>query len=97
MHREADQIKLGKQATELFSTGIACAFLMDSLGIKEQAPFKEVFFFSESNKAAALNLAIQANEALAVAGIPKNLNALQQDYKRELTPLQPAIRNGPKT
>jgi CHAT domain-containing protein/tetratricopeptide (TPR) repeat protein len=85
MRREADQIELGKQATEILGTGIACAFLMDSLGIKEQTPLKEAFFFSESNKAAALNLAIQQNEALVAAGIPESLNALQQDYKRELT------------
>jgi tetratricopeptide (TPR) repeat protein len=85
MRRETDQIELGKKATELFSAGIACAFLMDSLGMKEQAPLKQAFFFSESNKAAALNLAIQESEALVAAGIPQSLNALQQDYKRELT------------
>jgi tetratricopeptide (TPR) repeat protein len=85
MRREADQIELGKRATEFLSTGAACAFLMDSLGIKEQAPLKDAFFFSESNKAATLNLAIQANEALVAAGIPESLNTLQQDYKRELT------------
>jgi CHAT domain-containing protein/Tfp pilus assembly protein PilF len=85
MRRESDQIELGNQATELFSTGIACAFLMDSLGFKEQSPLKEAFFFSESNKAAALNLAMQESEALVAAGIPESLNALQQDYKRELT------------
>jgi CHAT domain-containing protein len=85
MRRESDQIELGNQATELFSTGVACAFLMDSLGFKEQSPLKEAFFFSESNKAAALNLAMQESEALAAAGIPESLNALQQDYKRELT------------
>jgi tetratricopeptide (TPR) repeat protein len=85
MRRETDQIELGKQATRLLSTGIACAFLMDSLGFQEQAPLKEAFFFSESNKAAALNLAMQESEALVAAGIPESLNALQQDYKRELT------------
>jgi CHAT domain-containing protein/tetratricopeptide (TPR) repeat protein len=85
MRRETDQIELGKQATTLLSAGIACAFLIDSLGFKEQNPLKEAFFFSESNKAAALNLAMQENEALAAAGIPESLNALQQDYKRELT------------
>jgi CHAT domain-containing protein/tetratricopeptide (TPR) repeat protein len=85
MRRESDQIELGAQATELFSAGIACAFLMDSLGIKEENPLQEAFFFSESNKAAALNLAIQENEALVAAGIPESLNALQQDYKRELS------------
>jgi tetratricopeptide (TPR) repeat protein len=46
MRRESDQIELGNQATELLSTGVACAFLMDSLGFKEQSPLKEAFFFS---------------------------------------------------
>jgi uncharacterized protein YlaN (UPF0358 family) len=84
MRRESEQIELGRQATALFSAGIACAFLMDSLGLKQEAPLKEAFFFSESNKAAALNLATQANETLVAAGIPESLSLLQQEYKREL-------------
>jgi hypothetical protein len=55
------------------------------LSYTQQTPLKDAFYFSEANKAATLNLAMQANEALFAAGIPENLNALQQEYKRELT------------
>ncbi|MDW8158011.1 MAG: tetratricopeptide repeat protein, partial [Bacteroidia bacterium] len=85
MNRESDQIKLGELSTQLYTTGIACAFLLDSLGIQQSSPLKHAFTFSEANKAATLLLAIQNNEALAAAGIPPALATLQQDLKREIS------------
>ncbi|MDW8158627.1 MAG: tetratricopeptide repeat protein, partial [Bacteroidia bacterium] len=85
MTQESDRIRLGEQSTRLYTTGIACAFLLDSLGIQQPSPLKHAFTFSEANKAATLLLAIQNNEALAAAGIPEHLNALQQNLKREIS------------
>lgn len=85
---ETDKLRLGAISNEVYENGIRIAVELSRRTLKKQLYSERAFNFCERSKSAILLEAIQETKAKSFSGIPKDLLALEDSLKTEISYLK---------
>lgn len=91
---EADKIRLGAQAAEVYDNGIRIALYLSNKTFSRGKYLRQAFTFCEASKSATLLEAINETKAKHFAGIPDQLLAVEDSLKTEISWLEQQLAEG---
>ncbi|MEQ8473166.1 MAG: CHAT domain-containing protein [Marinoscillum sp.] len=90
---EADKIRIGKIAANVYDNGIRIALYLSDKTFKKEEYRDIAFNFCERSKSAVLLSAINDTKAKSFAGIPNNLISIEDSLKTHISFLEQQLAN----